>query len=224
MYKAEVLSKFPVVQHFPFGSIFSWERDPNAIEPPVSAHATSRPSFKPSDQVSISTAAMRSPPDYSTKAPWIIPVSKKPVSKKPILMPDTQAPRTSKQQLPKFLPTTVAAVGRENSLDTHPPARTSRSNSTDTQAPWASKQRLPSFLPTTIPYQGRLSDPDTQPPARTSRANSIIQFPPQTRKVSDQSSPDGTLFIRTDGNQTQTYAGPMPPPTRAPWADPESSI
>ncbi|OAA56027.1 Phosphotyrosyl phosphatase activator, PTPA [Cordyceps fumosorosea ARSEF 2679] len=30
MYNAEVLSKFPVVQHFSFGSLFSWEKDPNA--------------------------------------------------------------------------------------------------------------------------------------------------------------------------------------------------
>ncbi|KAK5277966.1 Serine/threonine-protein phosphatase 2A activator 1, partial [Cryomyces antarcticus] len=30
MYNAEVLSKFPVIQHFPFGSLFVWERDPNA--------------------------------------------------------------------------------------------------------------------------------------------------------------------------------------------------
>ena len=30
MYIAEVLSKFPVVQHFPFGQVFKWERDPNA--------------------------------------------------------------------------------------------------------------------------------------------------------------------------------------------------
>lgn len=30
MYNAEVLSKFPVVQHFPFGLLFSWDEDPEA--------------------------------------------------------------------------------------------------------------------------------------------------------------------------------------------------
>ncbi|EWC46885.1 hypothetical protein DRE_03897 [Drechslerella stenobrocha 248] len=30
MYAAEVLGKFPVVQHFPFGSIFSWDQAPGA--------------------------------------------------------------------------------------------------------------------------------------------------------------------------------------------------
>lgn len=43
MYNGEVLSKFPVVQHFRFGSLFSWERDPNAVAPLVSAHANNQP-------------------------------------------------------------------------------------------------------------------------------------------------------------------------------------
>ncbi|KAI9925166.1 Serine/threonine-protein phosphatase 2A activator 1 [Aspergillus wentii] len=67
MYNAEVLSKFPVVQHFPFGSLFSWERDPNALPPPTSVHTASVPQARPKEAVSSSTARM---PESGTKAPW----------------------------------------------------------------------------------------------------------------------------------------------------------
>jgi serine/threonine-protein phosphatase 2A activator len=43
MYNAEVLSKFPVVQHFPFGSLFAWEKDPNATAIQASVHTASQP-------------------------------------------------------------------------------------------------------------------------------------------------------------------------------------
>lgn len=43
MYNVEVFSKFPVVQHFPFGSIFRWERDPQAAASIPTTHTRSQP-------------------------------------------------------------------------------------------------------------------------------------------------------------------------------------
>ena len=72
MYNAEVLSKFPVVQHFPFGSLFSWDYDPNAIPPPSTAHATSGPQARPvaPDLGHASIATPRPTPGAGTQAPW----------------------------------------------------------------------------------------------------------------------------------------------------------
>jgi serine/threonine-protein phosphatase 2A activator len=73
MYNAEVLSKFPVVQHFPFGSLFKWEKDPEAKAPPPTTHAASQPLRHPMASHGPSTA--RPPPpvgfaDGVTRAPW----------------------------------------------------------------------------------------------------------------------------------------------------------
>ena len=82
MYNAEVLSKFPVVQHFRFGSLFSWDLDPNANPPPPSAHTSSQPipkastSTTPPTPYTISSTTSNPPGQQlpatavNTPAPW----------------------------------------------------------------------------------------------------------------------------------------------------------
>ncbi|BDD56737.1 Serine/threonine-protein phosphatase 2A activator 1 [Monascus purpureus] len=80
MYNAEVLSKFPVVQHFPFGSLFSWDHDPNAIPPPSSIHTASGPRTGGNEPAggtqapwATASAGMRGVPPMGpsgTVAPW----------------------------------------------------------------------------------------------------------------------------------------------------------
>lgn len=72
MYNAEVLSKFPVVQHFPFGSLFSFDRDPNAVMPPTTVHTTSGPQGRPvvPDAGPPSSSTARPSAEPGTKAPW----------------------------------------------------------------------------------------------------------------------------------------------------------
>src|SRR5205823_5532258 len=94
MYNAEVLSKFPVVQHFPFGSLFRWEKDPQAVEPPPTTHTTSQPPINPHDthqpmgaRNPPNTGAITPPPaapgplnsGTSTAAPWATRASKTPI-------------------------------------------------------------------------------------------------------------------------------------------------
>jgi serine/threonine-protein phosphatase 2A activator len=90
MFNAEVLSKFPVVQHFPFGALFSWDLDPEA--PPatsvstavsISALGATAPTARagpPGQQPAASSRVPPAPPPQGvettpgqvsmTKAPW----------------------------------------------------------------------------------------------------------------------------------------------------------
>lgn len=78
MFNAEVLSKFPVVQHFYFGALFSWEQDPNAAtatETATSArpHVTSMPPPVTATTGAPWAQSARMPvpaPGAGTAAPW----------------------------------------------------------------------------------------------------------------------------------------------------------
>lgn len=82
MYMVEVLSKFPVVQHFYFGSLFKWEHDPNAPlqagVPDVPSQTTSQTSAAAKTQAKQRDIPSASHPESSTAfvstvAPWATP-------------------------------------------------------------------------------------------------------------------------------------------------------
>lgn len=72
MFNAEVLSKFPVVQHFAFGSLFSWDPDPDAAKhAQQTTHLANQPLGTPRSALgepmtSVPAAAARA----GTAAPW----------------------------------------------------------------------------------------------------------------------------------------------------------
>lgn len=93
MYNAEVLSKFPVVQHFRFGSLFSWDQDATPSPLPIFIQNS-----KPLSQVrSPKTSILSNTPRQEAKlpptsAPWVtqLPTKALPVS-------GTAAPWASRQ-------------------------------------------------------------------------------------------------------------------------------
>ena len=133
MYNVEVLSKFPVVQHFPFGSLFAWEQDPNASSIQASVHTSSQP--KAATPSSTAPTARPQPglrdlmsnhPTVTTAAPWATGQS-------------TGAPWASPGSLPK--PSSGPNQPMRAPWATNTPAPPS--TMTGTAAPWAKGRQGP---------------------------------------------------------------------------------
>lgn len=110
MYNAEVLSKFPVVQHFRFGSLFSWDQNSTPSPLPISI-LNSKPLSKGrvrTPEPSILSKTPRQEANLaSTSAPWVTQLPNKtlPVS-------STAAPWATQLSTTKTLPVSGTATPR----------------------------------------------------------------------------------------------------------------
>ncbi len=134
MYNAEVLSKFPVVQHFPFGSLFRWEQDPDATPATHSVHTANHPY---SESTTSHVPTIRQPPQEGTRAPW----AQAPVSS---MAPNTAAPwpKPSDSVTQTGMPPTRAPwASNTTSGNGQIPIRPAQPPDGPTKAPWADQGR-----------------------------------------------------------------------------------
>ncbi|KAK8233639.1 phosphotyrosyl phosphatase activator [Phyllosticta capitalensis] len=153
MYNAEVLSKFPVVQHFPFGYLFCWEKDPTAAEPPKTVHTQNQPLRTP-PTAQASEGTQRLPPQV-TKGFSANPQTGLPMTAAPWARPSGTTGTTGAGGLGRSRQgmTQIPAASASNDVTTAAPwarsAATSRSEGgqtagmAPTQAPWARKDPAP---------------------------------------------------------------------------------
>ncbi|CAN8098195.1 unnamed protein product [Discula destructiva] len=151
MFNAEVLSKFPVVQHFPFGSLFSWDVDPDASTPQQSIHMANQPA--------ATTANLGTSQSAGTGAPWAQATRMPSSSSQPAVtaapwsqatrMPGPSGPGIPYSKLPERAPPTRAPgvlprldssqdlVPDLNSVQSTGPRGTAGAQISVTKAPWA---------------------------------------------------------------------------------------
>ena len=163
MYNAEVLSKFPVVQHFPFGSLFRWEKDPEAAVVEASIHTRSQPT-KAETSTSVPAPATRAALSgfEGTKAPWATGVG--------------SSTSTSAQSFPASGPGMPPTRAPWVSTTPRPPPPPSV---TGTSAPWATTTRMPPLPPPTPGTMAMVGMSASRPP------------PPATRTVPERPKDSG---------------------------------
>nr|POF04548.1 serine/threonine-protein phosphatase 2a activator 1 [Quercus suber] len=157
MYAAEVLGKFPVVQHFPFGSFFKWEQDPDAVMQSSSVHAQHQP------PISKDTAR---PPGTLSGTPATWNTSTPANSALPAMQSSTGVPtaRTSRTTAGEALNSAPSQHDRMSATAprtgaARPPAVMMPGANSPTPAPWAIPQTTapsgPSLTPTAAPWANR---------------------------------------------------------------------
>ncbi|KAI9840475.1 MAG: Serine/threonine-protein phosphatase 2A activator 1 [Sclerophora amabilis] len=156
MYSAEVLSKFPVVQHFLFGSLFSWERDPTVGPPATSLHASSQPPKTTFPASQAGTAPHNPPSQEGTKAPWAGSTSAVPLTRAGQTTPRTESGSDSEAMQTTKAPWAVGGPRAPSSTESGTPS---------TRAPWVSAAHSGLPRPTTVgttKNRGRQGDDERQ--------------------------------------------------------------
>ena len=209
MYNAEVLSKFPVVQHFRFGSLFSFDQDPDATQPTLSVHAANQPvrdGFGSSSAEKVAAPRNAPPPQKSTQASW--------ASQATTSMPGTASeagtavPWTSKGPPP--MPSPV--VGTAAPWASRPTAMINPGDGK--AAPWARKG-----TPSAGAESGTAAPWVSRQPAATGAGLPPTRFP----QSGSRSKPTNKGTLPEDANGEISAPAPQsmpPPPTKAPWVKP----
>jgi serine/threonine-protein phosphatase 2A activator len=134
MYNAEVLSKFPVVQHFPFGALFAWEKDPSAKAIQASVHTSSQPKSSTVPSSTSSTSAYSSPrPQPQLRDPLAEPSFSPTQQQTQPALRDPLATATTAAPWIKSVNTARPAAGPNVLVGPNQPTR----------APWASRTPVP---------------------------------------------------------------------------------
>lgn len=146
MYNAEVLSKFPVVQHFPFGSLFSWTADPAAPKIQASVHTSSQPKAvtpsnsaptarqtgpQPALRDALAEPSMRAPPSRTAQPPLRDP------------MAGMGAPAATGARMPMIAAPWANASGPDVPAGPNQPTRSPWTSSTRAPPPPSSGSRQP---------------------------------------------------------------------------------